>query len=75
MVSAKVGARIKARRREVGFSQTDLGAALGVSFQQIQKYEKGTDRISVDRLVPIAAALRVAPAWFLKELGLDQPVP
>ncbi|MEX0627022.1 MAG: helix-turn-helix transcriptional regulator, partial [Cucumibacter sp.] len=44
-----VGERIRARRRQLRMSQTRLGKAIGVSFQQIQKYEKGTNRISASR--------------------------
>jgi transcriptional regulator with XRE-family HTH domain len=54
-----VGRNVRERRVAAGLSQEDLGAALGVSFQQIQKYEKGTNRISASRLVAIASVMRV----------------
>jgi len=48
----------------LGMSQTDLGAAVGVTFQQIQKYEKGTNRIGASRLHLLAEVLKVSPAFF-----------
>lgn len=53
-----VGERIRARRNQLEMSQEDLGKALGVSFQQIQKYEKGTNRISSGRLIQIVNAVQ-----------------
>jgi ribosome-binding protein aMBF1 (putative translation factor) len=47
----RVGDRLRSRRLKMGFSQTELGAAAGVPFQQIQKYERGTNRISVSRMI------------------------
>lgn len=65
-VDREVGARVRARREALRLSQTDLGKACGVSFQQIQKYERGSNRISASALVAIAGALSV-PAWALLE--------
>ena len=53
-----LGERIRARRNQIAMSQEELGKALGVSFQQIQKYEKGTNRISSGRLIQIVNALQ-----------------
>jgi transcriptional regulator with XRE-family HTH domain len=53
-----VGERIRARRNQIVMSQEELGKALGVSFQQIQKYENGTNRISSGRLIQIVNALQ-----------------
>jgi transcriptional regulator with XRE-family HTH domain len=53
-----MGQRIKARRNEQGMSQEELGDALGVSFQQVQKYEKGANRVSTGRLVQICQKLQ-----------------
>lgn len=53
-----IGERILARRNQIEMSQEDLGSALGVSFQQIQKYEKGVNRLSSGRLVQLADALQ-----------------
>ena len=53
-----IGERIQARRNQIDMSQESLGGALGVSFQQIQKYEKGVNRISSGRLIQLADALQ-----------------
>jgi transcriptional regulator with XRE-family HTH domain len=53
-----VGERIKARRNVLGVSQQDLGGKLGISFQQIQKYEKGVNRVSTGRLIQLCQALQ-----------------
>lgn len=60
--------RIRARRLQMSISQGALGASLGVTFQQIQKYENGTSRVSAGRLVEIAKALLCTPESFLKDL-------
>ena len=52
-----LGARVRARRKDLGLSQDELGRAAGVTFQQLQKYEHGINRISFSRLVQIAHAL------------------
>jgi transcriptional regulator with XRE-family HTH domain len=59
-----VGARVRMRRLMLGMSQETLGAALDVTFQQIQKYEKGTNRIGASRLQQIAHALHVPVSFF-----------
>ena len=59
-----VGARVRSRRMVLGMSQTDLGTAVGVTFQHIQKYEKGTNRIGASRLHLLAEVLKVSPAFF-----------
>jgi transcriptional regulator with XRE-family HTH domain len=53
-----IGERIRARRNQIEMSQDELGSALGVSFQQIQKYEKGVNRLSSGRLIQLADALQ-----------------
>lgn len=58
-VDAKIGALIRARRLELGMSQTVLADAVGVTFQQIQKYEKGINRVAASTLIDVAAALDV----------------
>ena len=62
-----LGARIRAARLVAGMSQVDLGSAIGVSFQQVQKYELGKDRVSVSTLQVIATALRVHPGSFFED--------
>ena len=65
-IDRHVGARLRMRRLLVGFSQTKLGEALDVTFQQIQKYEKGANRIGASRLQQLARVLDVAPAYFFE---------
>lgn len=67
----KVGRRIKLRRKLIKMSQTELGEQIGVSFQQIQKYERGGNRIGASRLIEIARALRVDPTHFLEQTTTD----
>lgn len=64
-----LGRRIKARRRELGLSQQDLGTGCGVTFQQVHKMERGTNRVSFSRLCMIAAALRQTPAELIGDIG------
>jgi transcriptional regulator with XRE-family HTH domain len=68
-VDAHVGNRLRERRILLGLSQTRLGESLGLSFQQIQKYERGIDRISVGRLVHLAHVLEVPITYFFDELA------
>lgn len=64
-----VGSRVKMRRRLIGMSQEKLAEQIGVAFQQVQKYEKGTNRIGASRLMKIAEVLGVAPAYFFQQEG------
>lgn len=64
-VDAIVGARVRAARVAVGMSQTALAERVGLSFQQVQKYESGSNRISASKLVAMAQELGLAPADFL----------
>ncbi|MBV9078969.1 MAG: helix-turn-helix domain-containing protein [Methylobacteriaceae bacterium] len=63
-IDRAVGVRMRMRRTEVGMSQERLGADIGVTFQQVQKYEKGRDRVSASRLQQIARALGVSVSYF-----------
>ena len=65
-VDRLIGKRVMMRRRERGLSQAALAEQLGISFQQLQKYEQGQNRITVARLAKIAAELDVAIGYFLK---------
>ena len=65
-VDRHVGSRVRMRRMLIGMSQEKLGEALGITFQQIQKYEKGTNRIGASRLHQISQVLGV-PIEFLYE--------
>lgn len=62
-----IGARLRHARTVRGLTQADLGQVIGVSFQQIQKYESGTNRISVSALILLARALEVSPGELLGE--------
>jgi len=67
-----VGSRVRMRRMMLSMSQEKLGDALGLTFQQVQKYEKGTNRIGASRLQHIAHILQV-PVSFFFEGGPSQP--
>ncbi len=64
-----IGERIRQRRNQIGMSQEELGEALGVSFQQVQKYEKAANRISSGRLLDIARALECSINALLGSVG------
>jgi transcriptional regulator with XRE-family HTH domain len=61
---AEVGRRVRSRRLECRLSQTDLAKKIGVTFQQVQKYEKGVNRIGASRLERISEALDVPVSFF-----------
>ena len=65
-VDKYVGSRVRMRRLMLGMSQEKLGDALGLTFQQIQKYEKGANRIGASRLQQIATILQVPVAFFFE---------
>jgi transcriptional regulator with XRE-family HTH domain len=65
-IDTLMGARLRVRRMIKGLSQKKLGEALGVTFQQIQKYEKGLNRISASRLKQLAHTLDVPAGYFLE---------
>ncbi|HUF56512.1 MAG TPA: helix-turn-helix transcriptional regulator [Thermohalobaculum sp.] len=67
-IDAHIGSRVRLRRLTSGISQEQLGAALGVTFQQVQKYEKGTNRIGAGRLYRISRILGVPVSWFYEGL-------
>ena len=66
-IDIAVGARIRIRRRWLGLSQTQLANALGITFQQVQKYEKGANRVSASMLVKAAQALDTSVAALVGE--------
>lgn len=70
-VDIHVGRRLKARRLFLGLSQTDLAERVDVSYQQIQKYELGRNRVSASRLWEIAEALNVPVAFFFEGLSAN----
>jgi len=65
-IDIHVGSRIRLRRTMLGMSQEKLGESLGITFQQIQKYEKGTNRIGASRLQQIALCLQVPVSFFFE---------
>jgi transcriptional regulator with XRE-family HTH domain len=65
-IDAHVGLRMRKRREALGISQGRLGRHLGLTFSQIQKYEKGTNRVGAGRLYQIAAFLDVTPSHFFE---------
>jgi transcriptional regulator with XRE-family HTH domain len=65
-IDKHVGSRVRMRRMMLGMSQEKLGDALGLTFQQVQKYEKGTNRIGASRLQQIAIILQVPVSFFFE---------
>ncbi|MET0545101.1 MAG: helix-turn-helix transcriptional regulator [Caulobacterales bacterium] len=65
-VDAQIGDRIRARRAELGMSQAELAEHIGMSFQQVQKYERGANRIASSILLRVAEALDCSPGYFLE---------
>jgi transcriptional regulator with XRE-family HTH domain len=82
-IDTYVGMRVRRRRQLLGMSQERLAEQIGVTFQQVQKYEKGINRIGASRLQKIAEVLRTSPAFFFEQddsqapslAGLDLSVP
>jgi transcriptional regulator with XRE-family HTH domain len=66
-IDIHVGSRVRLRRMMLGMSQEKLGDSLGITFQQIQKYEKGTNRIGASRLQHIATVLSVPVSFFFED--------
>jgi transcriptional regulator with XRE-family HTH domain len=63
----RIGSKLKARRNYLGITQSSLGSMLGVTFQQVQKYEKGINRISVAKLKELSKILKVSIDYFLSD--------
>jgi len=66
-IDVHVGSRIRLRRNMLGMSQEKLGEMLGITFQQIQKYEKGTNRVGASRLQAISLILSVPVSFFFED--------
>ena len=66
LIDTHVGARVRMRRKFLSLSQTDLAVSLGLTFQQVQKYERGSNRISASKLYETALALKVPVAYFFE---------
>ena len=67
-VDVHVGARVRVRRTLLGMSQTTLGDAIGITFQQVQKYERGANRISASRLFALSRVLDVPVEYFFDDM-------
>jgi transcriptional regulator with XRE-family HTH domain len=69
-IDRHVGGQLRLRRAQIGMTQAELGAKLGLSFQAVQKYETGENRVSASRLYHLARVLEVSPAYFFE--GVDE---
>ena len=74
-IDKHVGSRVRMRRMMLGMSQEKLGERLALTFQQVQKYEKGTNRIGASRLQQIAAILSVPVSFFFEGAPSGEPAP
>ncbi len=70
-IDAHIGSRLRVRRTLLGMNQTNLGDALGIAYQQIQQYEKGTNRISASRLYDLSRVLDVPIAYFFDDMSSE----
>lgn len=70
-VDVHVGSRVRLRRTMLGMSQEKLGQALGLTFQQVQKYERGTNRIGSSRLWELSKILDVPVSFFFDDMSTD----
>ncbi len=70
-IDVHVGARVRQRRVLLGMNQTKLGDALGMSYQQVQKYERGTNRIGSSRLFKLSQVLDVSIEYFFDDMPPD----
>jgi transcriptional regulator with XRE-family HTH domain len=70
-VDVHVGGRVRMRRTLLGLSQEALAESLGLTFQQVQKYERGANRVSSSRLFDLCRILKVPVAFFFDEMGGD----
>jgi transcriptional regulator with XRE-family HTH domain len=77
-VDTHIGQKIRARRLFLGMNQTELADAAGITFQQVQKYENGTNRVGASRLQQFSETLGVPPSYFFEgapSAGRKQPAP
>ncbi len=74
-IDVHVGSRIRLRRNMIGMSQEKLGELLGITFQQIQKYEKGSNRVGASRLQAIASTLTVPVSFFFEDAPGQEGAP
>jgi transcriptional regulator with XRE-family HTH domain len=74
-IDLHVGSRVRLRRMLLGMSQEKLGESLGITFQQIQKYEKGTNRVGASRLQQIARVLQTPVSFFFEDAPGQEKLP
>ena len=77
-VDRHIGSRVRLRRKVLNISQYSLSYDLGISFQQLQKYESGENRVSASRLYEISKILKISPHFFFDGLGdiiMDDSIP
>lgn len=72
-INLSIGRRIRRRRRLMGMTQKDLGDMLGLQFQQVQKYECSSSRVTASRLYLLASALKVPITYFFTDLPENAP--
>lgn len=72
-IDVHVGGRIRMRRNMLGMSQEKLGESLGITFQQVQKYEKGTNRVGASRLQDISSILNAPVSFFFDDAPTKEP--
>ena len=70
-IDVHVGTRVRLRRTLLGMSQEKLGEAIGLTFQQVQKYERGANRVGASRLYDLSRVLDVPVSYFFEEMGAD----
>ncbi len=72
-LAAEIGKRLRMRRLMLGMSQQTLANGIGVTFQQVQKYENGTNRVSASRMQQIASVLNIPVASLYEDIEIDVP--
>jgi transcriptional regulator with XRE-family HTH domain len=73
VIDAHVGRRLRLRRNLLGLSQEKLAESIGLTFQQVQKYERGVNRVSASKLFYISQALHVPVSFFFEDMSADYP--
>lgn len=74
-VDVHVGHRLRQRRVAIGLTQDKLAKSVGITFQQVQKYERGTNRIVASRLYELAEVLQVSVEYFFQGMGTEKVMP
>lgn len=72
-IDVHVGSRVRLRRTLLGMSQEKLGEAIGLTFQQVQKYERGANRIGASRLFDLSRVLDVPVSFFFDDMPAEEP--